>query len=132
MAMHQGARERKEEEEEEWREIEEVAEWEIQDATRRSPNNSANGADDASLRMVQTANQAHPGALRAIFTNILPRGKHPQIWKDADVVPIPKAKKATYTTPKSWRAIHLLRVVSKLLERIVLRRLQDGEGEEGG
>ena len=28
--------------------------------------------------------------------------------------------------------IHLLRVVSKLLEKIVLRRLQDGEGEEGG
>ena len=48
------------------------------------------------------------------------------------MVPIPKAKKKSYTTPKSWRAIHLLRVVSKLLERIVLRRLQDAEGEEGG
>ena len=132
MATHQGAGERKEEEKEEWREIEEVAEWEIQDAAKRSPNNSANGADDASLRMALTANQAHPGALRAIFTDILRKGKHPQIWKDADVVPIPKAKKATYTTPKSWRAIHLLRVISKLLERIVLRRLQDGEGEEGG
>ena len=132
MATHQGAGEKKEEEKEEWRDIEEVAEWEIQDAAKRSPNNSANGADDAPLRMVLTANQAHPGALRAIFTDILRKGKHPQIWKDADVVPIPKAKKATYTTPKSWRAIHLLRVVSKLLERIVLRRLQDGEGEEGG
>ena len=48
------------------------------------------------------------------------------------MLPILKAKKPTYATPKSWRAIHLLRVVSKLLERIVLRRLQDGEGEEGG
>ena len=101
---------------------------------RWSPNKSANGADYAPQRMVQTANQAHPGALRKIFTNILQRGKHLRIWKDADVGPIPKAKKSTYTgtTPKSWRAIHLLRVVSKLLERIVLRRLQDREGEEGG
>ena len=99
---------------------------------RWSPNNSANGADDALLKMVQTANQAHPGALKRIFTGILQRGKHPRIWKDADVVPIPKAKKSTYMTPKSWRVIHLLRVVSKILERIVFRRLQDGEGEEGG
>ena len=132
IAEHQGAGERKEEEEEERREIEEVEEWEIQDAMRRSPTNSASGADDAPLRMVQTANEAHSGALREIYTNILRRGKHPDVWKDTEVVPIPKAKKRTYTTPKSWRAIHLLRVVSKILERIVLRRLQDTEGEKGG
>ena len=99
---------------------------------RRSPADSANRADDAPLRMVQTTSQAHPGALGEIFTGILRKGKHPDIWKDADVVPIPKAKKKTYTTPKSWRAIHLLRVVSKVLDRIVLRRLQDTEGEKGG
>ena len=52
MAEHQGAGERTEEEEEEWREIDEVAEREIQDAAKRSPNNSANGADDAPLKMV--------------------------------------------------------------------------------
>ena len=132
IAEHQGAGERKEEEEEERREIEEVEEWEIQDAMRRSPTESANGADDAPLRMVQTVNEAHPGALRGIYTDILRRGKHPDVWKDAKVVPIPKAKKKTYTTPKSWRAIHLLRVVSKTLERVVLRRLQDTEGEKGG
>ena len=131
IAEHQGAGKRKEEEEEIWREMKEVEEWEIQDATRRSPVGSANGADDIPIRMIQTANKAHPGALREIYTGILRRGKHPEIWKDADVVPIPKAKKKSYTTPKSWRAIHLLRVVSKLLERIVLRRLQDAEGEEG-
>ena len=131
MAEHQGAGPRKEEEEERWGDIEEIEEWEIKDGARRSPANSANGADDAPLRMVLTVNQAHLGSLREIFTDILRRGKHPEIWKDADVVPIPKAKKKTYTSPKSWRAIHLLRVVSKLLERIVLRRLQDTEGDEG-
>ena len=101
MALHQGAGEKRKEEKEDWREIEEVAEWEIQDAAKRSPSKLANGADDAPLRLVQIANQVHPGALRTILTNILGRGKHLQIWKDADVVPIPKAKKATYTTPKS-------------------------------
>ena len=132
IAEHQGAGPRVEEGEEEEREIEKVEEWEIQDALRRSPADSANGADDAPLKMVQTTNQAHPGALSEIFTSILRRGRHPDMWKDADVVPIPKAKKKTYTTPKSWRAIHLLRVVSKVLKRVVLRRLQDAEGEKGG
>ena len=132
IAEHQGAGPRMEEREEEERDIEKIEEWEIQDAIRRSPVDSANGADDAPLKMVQTTNQAHPGALSEIFTGILRKGRHPDIWKDADVVPIPKAKKKTYTTPKSWRAIHLLRVVSKVLERIVLRRLQDTEGEKGG
>ena len=132
MAKHQGVGERKEEEKEERREMDEVEEWQVQEAMRQSPVNSASGADDKPIKMVQTANQAHPGALRTIFTNILRKGKHPQIWKDADVVPIPKAKKPMYTTPKSWRAKHLLRVASKILERIVLRRLQDEEGEEGG
>ena len=109
-----------------------MEEWEIQDATKRSPMNSANGVDDIPIRMIQAANKAHPGALREIYTDILRRGKHLEIWKDTDMVPIPKAKKKTYMTPKSWRAIHLSRVVSKFLERIVLRRLQDAEGEEGG
>ena len=122
IAKHHGAREEKEEETEDWREIEEVEEWEIQETMRRSPGKSANGADDALLKMVQTANQAHLGALRIIFTGILQKGKHLRIWKDADLVPIPKAKKSTYMTPKSWREINLLRVVRKLLERIVLRR----------
>ena len=112
IAEHQGAGERKEEEEEIWRKVKEVEEWEIQDATRRCPAGSANGADDILIRLIQAANKAHPGALREIYTGILRRGKHPEIWKDADVVPIPKAKKKSYTTPKSWRAIHLLRVVS--------------------
>ena len=101
MADHQGAGKRKEEEKGEWREIEEVAEWEVQEAAKRSPSSSAKGADNASLKMVLTTNQAHSGALREIFTGILRRGKYPQIWKDADVVPIPKAKKTTYTSPKS-------------------------------
>ena len=99
IAEHQGAGERKEEEEEIWREVKEVEEWEIQDATRRSLIGSANGADNIPIQMIQTANKAHPGALREIYTGILRRGKHPEIWKDADVVPIPKAKKRTYTTP---------------------------------
>ena len=43
------------------------------------------------------------------------------------MVPIPKANKATYTHPRSWRSIHLLSVVSKTLKRIVLLRLQQDD-----
>ena len=79
IAKHQGAGERREEEEEIWREVKEVEEWEIQDAVKRSPVGSANGADDIPIRMIQAANKAHPGALREIYTGILRRGKHPEI-----------------------------------------------------
>ena len=56
MAKHQGAGERREEKKGKWRELEEVEEWEVQEAIKHSPVNSANGAEDAPIKMVQTAN----------------------------------------------------------------------------
>ena len=62
-----------------------------------------------------------------IFTDVLRSGRHPESWKRASVVPIPKANKPTLTHPKSWRSIHLLSTVSKTVERIVLRCPHDSD-----
>lgn len=45
--------------------------WEIREVARCSLSNLASGADDALIKIIQMANQVHPGALREIFTNIL-------------------------------------------------------------
>ena len=100
---------------------------EITDALRRAPPHSTSGPDTVSAQLLRIFHITHPTCLADIFTQILKSGRHPPPWKSAIVVPIPKANKPNYTHPKSWRSIHLLSVVSKTLERIVLLRLQQDE-----
>ena len=97
---------------------------EISNSLTKAPPNSANGPDNINVKVLQLLHSSHPECLGNIFTHVLRSGKHPRNWKMATVVPIPKANKSSYTIPKSWRSIHLLNVVSKTLERIVLARLQ--------
>ena len=97
---------------------------EVSAGLSKAPPTSANGPDNVNLEILRILQSCHPTCLSDIYTRILREGKHPRSWKLATVVPIPKANKPSYTVPKSWRSIHLLNVVSKTLERIVLARLQ--------
>ena len=97
---------------------------EVSDAINKAPPCSASGPDAKSAELLRHLHTTHPSCLGNIYTDVLRSGIHPDSWKRAVVVPIPKANKATYTHPKSWRSIHLLSVTSKTLERIVLLRLQ--------
>ena len=100
---------------------------EITEAIAKAPRRSASSPDAVSAALLRLFHIAHPLCIGRIYTDILRSGIHPTNWKAAIVVPIPKANKPTYTHPKSWRSIHLLSVVSKTLERIVLRRLQQDD-----
>ena len=101
---------------------------EVSDAINKAPSNSTLGDDDIGIALLKSYHRAMPMSIPTIFTDILTTGIHPREWKKAIVVPIPKANKARYDQPKAWRSLHLLSLVSKTLERIVLSRLQD-EGE---
>ena len=98
---------------------------EVSDAINKAPTDSTIGTDDIGIPLLRTYHRSYPNYLGNIFTDILRRGKHPTEWKEAMVVPIPKANKETYSHPKAWRSLHLLSLVSKTLERIVLNRLQE-------
>ena len=100
---------------------------EVTAALAVAPTSSAAGPDSSSASLLGILHRAHPTCLSNIYTVVLRTGRHPSSWKVATVVPIPKANKPTYTHPKSWRSIHLLRIVSKTIERIVLRRLQESD-----
>ena len=102
-----------------------VSPLEVSEGLALAPTSSTSGPDQVSASLIASLHRSHPTCLGSIFTIILRSGKHPESWKHATMVPIPKANKPNYTHPKSGRSIHLLNTVSKILERIVLRRLQD-------
>ena len=112
-------------------EIPPVTHSEVTEAIRKAPTHSTIGRDDIGLPLIKGYHTRKPATFARIFTNILRSGKHPESWKKAVVVPIPKANKPSYNTAKAWRSIHLLSLMSKTLERIVLSRLQD-HGESIG
>lgn len=100
------------------------------DAINKAPPNSTIGQDDMGLPLFTAYHKAKPTVLGRIFTDILRSGTHPDEWKKATVVPIPKANKPSYGQRKAWRSIHLLSLLSKTLERIVLERLQNPEADD--
>ena len=108
--------------------IPKVSFGEVSDAINKAPSDSTLGEDDIGITLLKSYHRAMPTSIPTIFTDILTTGIHPREWKKAIVVPIPKANKARYDQPKAWRSLHLLSLVSKTLERVVLSRLQD-EGE---
>ena len=100
---------------------------EVTEALAAAPTSSAAGPNTVSASLLGILHRAHPTCMSNIYTVILRSGRHPSSWKKATVVPISKANKPSYTHPKSWRSIHLLSILSKTLERIVLRRLQESD-----
>jgi hypothetical protein len=58
-----------------------------------------------------------------VLNGSLSLGIHPDHWKTATVVVIPKPNRADYFTAKNFRPISLLECLSKLLEKAVSKRL---------
>ncbi|EFZ04216.2 Reverse transcriptase [Metarhizium robertsii ARSEF 23] len=50
-------------------------------------------------------------------------GHHPGVFREAEVVMIPKPGKRNLSTPRAWRPISLLSCLGKGLERLIARRL---------
>jgi hypothetical protein len=63
-------------------------------------------------------------ALSAVYNACITLGHHPTVWKNAVVVVIPKPDRPNYTQAKAHRPILLLETMSKLLEKVVVQRMQ--------
>lgn len=61
--------------------------------------------------------------LCSIFNYMLEKSYFPKVWKEAEIILIPKTGK-DHTEPSSHRPISLLSVISKLWERLYLKRLK--------
>jgi len=96
---------------------------ELRDGLNRSPNNTAGGYDGISypfLRFWFKNQEQH----MVDTTNHLIRYGEPR-WHEARTVLIQKAGKDDYQMAKAWRMIHLLPTVAKVIDRIILRRMEN-------
>jgi len=96
---------------------------ELQSAIKRNPTNTGPGLDDIGYPFIRSWLKEKPDCLKRLIdyglTNDIPD------WHSAEVVLIPKADKSRYDIVKSWRMIHLLPTIAKMVERIVLLRIAE-------
>ena len=57
------------------------------------------------------------------FNTSTKHGKIPSAWKTLNIVPIPKGSNPNSTDPSEYRPISLLSVVSKLLDKVIHKRV---------
>jgi len=96
---------------------------ELESAIKRSPTNTGPGLDDIGYPFIRYWWKVKPDCPERLvdygLTNDIPD------WHSAEVVLIPKADKPRYDIMRSWRMIHLLPTIGKVVERIVLLRIAE-------
>ena len=76
-------------------------------------SNKAHGHDEISIRMLKICGSSVCRPLQIIYKSCLDRGKFPQEWKKANVVPV--HKKNDKQLVKNYRPISLLPICAKIL-----------------
>ena len=87
------------------------------------PKNTAAGHDGVSYPFLRMWFRKYPEHMLRVVTRSVRGGQDE--WKDAMTILIPKAGKITYNSAKSWRMIHLLSVISKVIDRIILHKMTE-------
>ena len=75
------------------------------------------GPDGVSARIIRTLADCISEPVCKLFNNSIQTAVMPDIWKSANIVPLPKTKGASQ--PKDFRPIALTPILSKCLERLV-------------
>ncbi|KID83882.1 Endonuclease/exonuclease/phosphatase [Metarhizium guizhouense ARSEF 977] len=100
----------------------EVTLEEAEDATIRTGNTSP-GADNIMVKLLQAVWDIIGGHVCRLYQGCLSGGHHPGVFREAEVVMIPKPGKRNLSCPRAWRPISLLSCLRKGLERLIARRL---------
>ncbi|XP_018368779.1 PREDICTED: uncharacterized protein LOC108764875 [Trachymyrmex cornetzi] len=119
----------------EWHEDMEVTPVEVLEAGTRVKLGKAPGPDGITGHVVKKTLESLAPLWAMCFTECLRRGHFPRKWKMARLVLVKKLGKPDLS-PSSYRALCLLSEAGKLLERVIVRRLQtfldDTEGVANG
>lgn len=97
--------------------------FEVRKILKKLKNNKAPGLDRIHNRLLKNLPPAGVFVLALIVNGCMKLGYFPNEWKHAEVIAIKKPNKPA-NQPSSYRPISLLSSVSKILERVVLTRLQ--------
>jgi len=98
-----------------------ITQEEIAVALAKTSNKSAPGCSSINYKLLKWAFASRLDRFLEIFNAAISFGYHP--WKEAMVVVVPKPNKPDYSLPKVYQPISLLECCSKLLEKIVTKRI---------
>lgn len=97
---------------------------EILSIVRNLKNPKAPGLDDVNNILIKNLPPKGFEYLKYIINSCLKLNHFPKIWKHAKVIPIPKPGKPANEV-SSYRPISLLSSISKILERVLLNRINE-------
>jgi hypothetical protein len=92
---------------------------------RKAGSSSAPGEDRISAGILKVFWEWAAEHMTALVRGCIRLGHHPQMWKTAKGIVIPKAGKSDYSQVRSYRVIALLDVMGKLVERTAAHLLND-------
>jgi len=88
--------------------------------SRKSP-----GADGFTGEMCKSVWKSIPDYLKELYGRCVNEGYFPHEWKNAKVIVLLKSPDRIRSNPRSFRGISLLPVLGKVLERVMIERLQE-------
>ena len=101
--------------------LKETSVGEIENLISGLANKSSSGHDNMSNVMLKQLNQSISYPLALIFNQSIQQGLFPDLMKIAEVIPLYNGKEQDYMI--NYRPISLLMTISKLLEKIIHKRL---------
>lgn len=102
--------------------IPEITTEEIEQARERLAAGKAPGPDGLPPEAIKLLIKRWPDLFRSLANRLLREGRFPKIWKEADLVLIPKPGKKT--GPSAQRPICLLNTTAKVMENVIIARLE--------
>lgn len=103
---------------------------EISDIIKKLPSHKSPGLDEIDNKLIKNLPRKAIVQLTYIINAILNLGYYPIKWKTAVVIPIPKPDK-NLADPTNYRPISLLSSLSKVCEKVILRRIEKITIREG-
>jgi len=91
----------------------------------KAANSSAPGDDHISARILKVFWEWDRQRIVQLVRARIRLGYHPELWKTAKGIVIPKPGKPDYSKVRAYRVICLLDVISKLVERMVGHLIAD-------
>ncbi|VVT54760.1 uncharacterized protein SAPINGB_P004246 [Magnusiomyces paraingens] len=98
---------------------------EVDSALTDTPNDKAPVDDGITGKVLKMAwlNKDFKERFFKLLQACVKFGYHPKAWRHGIIVVIPKPKKSDYSKPRAYRPISLLKIPSKVLEKIIQKRM---------
>lgn len=91
---------------------------------KETNNRSTPGTDEVNYKTLKLFNKTAPHILAELYSSCLEHGVFPAVWKAGKVVWIPKPDKSL-TNHSGYRPITLLSTLGKVLERVIVKRVNE-------